>query len=384
MQKQYDYIFTGAGCAGLSLLVRILRSQKFSGKKILVIDKAPKQQNDRTWSFWEKEAGYFENIVYKKWNRFYFHANGFSKLSELNPYQYKMIRGIDFYEYCFTIINSYKNVEVVYESVNNIKNTGTLATVTTTAGNTYTATKVFNSIIFEKPLLKHGQYYLLQHFKGWIVETSTPCFDATTAVFMDFRVPQNHGTTFVYVMPFSQTKALIEYTLFTEKLLAQADYEAALTFYLRNFINTPSYKIIDEEFGIIPMTNYPFSPGKENIINLGTAGAQTKASSGYTFQFIQKHSNQLLHALENNTNLFLKSSALHPRFNFYDSVLLNILANKKLDGADIFKTLFQKNNTLTVLQFLDNETSLLQDVALMQSLPTLPFAAAAFQNVFGR
>ena len=33
---------------------------------------------------------------------------------------------------------------------------------------------------------------------------------------MDFRTDQQHGTTFIYVKPFSATKALVEYTLFTE------------------------------------------------------------------------------------------------------------------------------------------------------------------------
>ncbi len=64
----YDYIFAGAGAAGLSLLTRMIASGKFSDKKILLIDKAPKTSNDRTWCFWEKENSFFEEIVYRKWD----------------------------------------------------------------------------------------------------------------------------------------------------------------------------------------------------------------------------------------------------------------------------------------------------------------------------
>ena len=45
------------------------------------------------------------------------------------------------------------------------------------------------------------------------------------------------------------------------------------------------------------MTNYKFSKGENRIINIGTAGGQTKGSSGYTFQFIQKHSEKIIDAL---------------------------------------------------------------------------------------
>jgi lycopene beta-cyclase len=62
---------------------------------------------------------------------------------------------------------------------------------------------------------------LLQHFKGWVIETAKPAFDPSQAIFMDFRVSQQNGTTFIYLMPTSSTTALVEYTLFTEKVLPQ-------------------------------------------------------------------------------------------------------------------------------------------------------------------
>ena len=46
--------------------MRMIKSGKFSDKKILLIDKEPKTKNDRTWCFWEKGNGFFENIVAKK------------------------------------------------------------------------------------------------------------------------------------------------------------------------------------------------------------------------------------------------------------------------------------------------------------------------------
>jgi len=63
--EKYDYIITGAGCAGLSLAMHMIHSGRFSDKKVLLVDKDPKRANDRTWCFWEKEEGLFQSIVYK-------------------------------------------------------------------------------------------------------------------------------------------------------------------------------------------------------------------------------------------------------------------------------------------------------------------------------
>jgi lycopene beta-cyclase len=92
MKQQYDYIIAGAGCAGLSLLVRVLQSGKFGDKKILLIDKKHKEENDRTWCFWEKGDGFFENIVHRKWEKIWFHGKDFSSRFEILPYRYKMVR----------------------------------------------------------------------------------------------------------------------------------------------------------------------------------------------------------------------------------------------------------------------------------------------------
>jgi len=72
IMKQYDYIFTGAGASGLSLLARMIATGRFSNKKILLIDKVDKRQNDRTWCFWEKQAGFFEPIISKKYEKLWF------------------------------------------------------------------------------------------------------------------------------------------------------------------------------------------------------------------------------------------------------------------------------------------------------------------------
>ena len=355
MQHHYDYIIAGTGCAGLSLAVHLTQSGKFSDKKILLVDEAPKTANDRTWCFWEKEAGPFESIVYRQWEQLWFFSDDFYKELSITPYRYKMIRGIDFYTYCYAKIKRHPNVEFLYGKVESVFSEAKTGVVVD--GKTIVCEYVFNSILLEKPGLKPGQHWLLQHFKGWTIQTKEPTFDHSVATLMDFRISQKNGTAFCYLLPFSSQEALIEYTLFTPDLLDDEAYNEGLNDYIENILHLKDYTISDSEFGVIPMTNYPFPTHRNNIINIGTAGGQTKGSSGYTFYFIQKHSQAIVENLMKKNNPLIKTAS--PKFAFYDSVLLHILQHNTLPGKEIFSTLFEKNKAQNVLTFLNNESSLL-------------------------
>lgn len=373
--SHYDYIIAGAGAAGLSLLVRMIRSGSFADKKILLIDKAPKTDNDRTWCFWEQGDGPFEEIVYRKWNQIWYHGEDLSRRFDITPYAYKMIRGIDFYQYCFDIITKQKGISVEYGTVTSMHSCKK-ETWLTLDGRKITAGKIFSSI-FTKPFLQKGEHFLQQHFKGWIIETAAPCFHAQEATLMDFRVSQQYGTTFVYVMPFSATRALVEYTLFTKDLLLPSQYDEGLKNYIKDFLHCSNYQVVEEEFGVIPMTNHRFATHQGNIIQIGTAGGQTKASSGYTFRFIQKSSHALADSLLNGSGV---PSSPSFRYHFYDAVLLNVLSTGKAAGAAVFTELFKKNSPHRIFRFLDNESSLPDDVKLISTLPVWPFLKAGVQE----
>ena len=377
--QQYDYIIAGAGCAGLSLAMHLIESGQFSNKKILIADQDSKKRNDRTWSFWETRPGIFESIVFRSWKKTWFHSDRFSRLLEIDPYSYKMIRGIDFYEYCRKRIEEQPNFTFLQTGITQLTNEEGKA-VLYCGDQKYTADFIFNSILFQPPVLGKKDHYLHQHFKGWIIDTPKPVFQPEEATLMDFRTSQQEGTTFVYVKPFSATRALVEYTLFTEKLLTKEAYETGLKDYIGRVMGISEYTVVEEENGIIPMTNYRFPAVEGRIVHIGTAGGQTKASSGYTFQYIQKHSARLVKSLIQKGNPFVSRPGGPARFRFYDSVLLHVLKNGMVPGDKVFTDLFQKNKPQRVLRFLDNETSLGDELGVISSLPTWPFLRAALRQ----
>lgn len=359
----------------------MMQHRFFDDKKILLVDKEIKNRNDHTWCFWEKEQGTFEPVVHHQWQRLHFYANDFSALLNIVPYQYKMIRSIDFYNYVLHAAAQRKNIEIIHAGIESIgnKNGKAFAVIN---NQEISCSYLFNSILFH-PLQDEtkGIYYLLQHFKGWLIETGSPVFDAAQATFMDFRISQQRGTAFVYVLPLSATKALVEYTLFTKNLLQPDDYDQALKEYISNYLEIKEYKICEEEFGIIPMTNKKFPLGEGRIINTGTAGGQTKASSGFTFRFIQKHTDAVVQALISGNDPHIKTSFLQKRFSFYDSVLLQVLAKNKMGGDTIFASLFKKNTAQDILAFLDNETTLNKELKIMNTVPTGIFLPAAIHEL---
>lgn len=357
----------------------MVQTGAFKQKKILLVDQAVKNQNDRTWCFWEKEESLFQSIVYKEWKQLFFYSQSLTKALEIEPYTYKLIRGIDFYSYCLEEVKKHLNIDFVTAPVDALVSKDD-ETYIVAQGKRYDSKYIFNSILFDKPLLKQKQYWLLQHFSGWLIQTETSFFDSSVGTLMDFRTDQSRGTCFFYVLPFSATKALVEYTVFSKELLEETDYKKALANYIAHELNIDAYTIQEKEFGIIPMTNYPFQTRRNNIINIGTAGGQTKGSSGYTFQFIQKSSAAIVKGLlyKQDPAYYLNSKK---RFEFYDSVLLNILHRDKMQGNQIFSELFKHNKASDVLTFLDNETSLQQELKIIRSLPTTTFLKAAINHV---
>lgn len=383
MQKQYDYIIAGAGCAGLSLLMRLFSDPFFGSKKILVVEAEDKTQNDRTWCFWEKMPDIFEPIVYHQWTKLDFYSNHYSAELVIDPYSYKMIKGIEFYQYVKTSVAASTNIEWRKAVVKNlIESTNQLtAGIELADGESIYADYVFSSILFEPIQTKPSEYHFLQHFKGWEIKTVTDCFDSSKAVFMDFRVGQEAGTTFMYVLPTSANTALVEYTLFTEELLEDAAYDSALKKYISETLQIADYEILHEEKGIIPMTTKQFPYAKGRNIFIGIAGGQAKASSGYAFKFIQKRTAKLVEALKNGEALSFGKTINDSKGHLYDSVLLNVLHNRKLGGDAIFADIFKGNKASNVLAFLDNESSVWTDLKIMNSVPTRIFLPAALHEL---
>ena len=376
--KQFDYIIAGGGAAGLTLAYLLLAHEN-TKKTILIIDKDDKSVNDRTWCFWEKELNLFENLVYKQWNRASFFGPSFKQTFVLPPYSYKMIRGKDFYDFMKLELGKFNNLTWLKESIIEIDPQGIVKTST----ETYSGNMVFNSTAGLKDFQIPSKYVqFLQHFKGLFIQTEKPCFDPESMTYMDFRIDQKDDCRFGYVLPFSPNEALVEYTIFSEQLLQPEEYDKGLDDYLHNFLKIEDYKVLEDEFGVIPMTDFPFPEKDGRIINIGISGGFAKPSTGYTFLRSQHILKKMANNLVRQKDPLADLPHHKKRFQKYDSTLLNVLKNGEHSGAQIFSDLFEKNGAQAVFKFLDEETNLAEEMKIMSSTPILAFGKA-FIKTFG-
>jgi lycopene beta-cyclase len=379
MRLHYDYIIAGAGAAGMSLLMRMMNEPFFDQKSVLVIDKEEKNSNDHTWCFWEKEPDIFESIVHCKWNNLIFKTASQAVVSGIDPYSYKMIRSKDLYTLVKQKAGTRDNIQFLSREISAYKNVSEGAEVIMN-NETFSCGKLFNSILLTGLKKAPGTHLLLQHFKGWFIETTESVFDKNNATFMDFSISQEHGTAFFYVLPTSENSALVEYTLFTEQLLNDDLYETALKEYVEKDLKLKRYTVMEKEFGIIPMTNIKFPSNEKNIIHMGTAGGWTKPSTGFTFKNIQRNTKAIVDALVSGEVYNLKRKA--KRFEFYDAVFLNVLGKQRMHGKEIFSRLFKKNDMRSILKFLDDDSGLKEELMILKTLPTAPFLSAASNELF--
>ncbi|MEO0525697.1 MAG: lycopene cyclase family protein [Bacteroidota bacterium] len=377
----YDYIIVGAGASGLMLADALGKDDFFANKKILLLDKDNKKNNDRTWCFWEKGDGDFEELLYKTWDYIYFGGKDYKKTMPIAPYRYKMIRGIDFYKNKLNSIDSFSNINFEQATVSSIQEISNTVNVVTSSGS-YQAHMVFNSIFDYKMTAGQTKFPVLQqHFIGWFIETEKPTFNSKQAKFMDFTVPQCGNTRFMYVLPFSETKALVEYTLFSEHLLPKKQYEEAIEDYLRETLQCHSYEITDTEQGSVPMTSYNFKDhNSSRILHIGTAGGWSKPSTGYTFWNTFKKTKSLVQFLKHGKSL--KRFNKRNRFWYYDLIFLDVLHRDNGSGKQIFESLFIKRSPQQILKFLAEETTFWEELMVMSAAPTKTFAKALIRRLF--
>ena len=364
---RYDLIVAGAGPAGLALLDALARVG-LGDARVLLVDRERRRGDDRTWCFWETEPGPFDHLVAHRWSALEVHgprSDGPGRRLDIAPYTYKMIRGGDFFAATDAWLVGRAQVDRRVGEVQHVRTDGDRA-VAIIDGERVEADWAFDATrVPLEPV--DGYHLLLQHFLGWEITTPDDRFDPGVATFMDFRVPQRGGTCFVYVLPTSTREALVEYTVFSPTVWPLEAYEAELRAYLEEVRGLDTFEVGRVETGVIPMTDRPFPARRgDRVVTIGTAGGQTKASTGYTFKRVVRHAHDLATTLARTGKPHLR--AQWRRHDWMDGVLLRALATERQDGAEFFSRLLERNPPARVLAFLDEDTSLPQEIALMASV----------------
>jgi len=372
-----DALIIGAGGGGLALLWGMAESGYLSKRKVVVIEPREKTENDRTWCFWAQPEDSIvrelEPCISHRWDR----ARTSGCVDPLKPYRYYQVRSADFYKMVKARLKEFPEFQWIKGEVSSALSAD--AQQVEVGAAVFRAKKVFDSRVGAELERRKSsaEVDLWQSFVGWRIQSSRPVFDCRQMEMMNFEVPQDGGTQFLYLLPTGEREALVELTRFGKDLIDEESAEQFLQAYCLAL--KAEFTILEREQGQIPMSmalnpQEEFHSLDQQVIPIGTSGGAVKSTTGYAFYQMLDHGRKISEAL-------LQESAVptlyrKDRFEFYDGLLLHILKKWPGRGRPIFERLFQRVSTPKVLSFLSEETRLREEVPILGSLPFLPFLRA--------
>jgi lycopene beta-cyclase len=416
-----DIAILGGGLAGLSLAVR-LTAPEFSHLRVMVIEPrsvATFAVRDRTWCYWNtwgKENAQdshhpFAPAVHHRYAGVA--VRGMSRTTHFLPsrYEYEVLPSDAFFSCAEKIINQSSNVRLYCSvSANNVRKSAPDIEIDTSIG-TIHAHLVFDSRPPPASVTLENKSTLpafWQHFEGWEVEAMRPVFTPDRAMLMDFAVPQtphqtqqqtpSNGVHFMYVLPISTTRALIEDTWFTPQTRMNApdyqkpDYAAEINAYLaREFGLMPDeFKIIYRESAVLPMDVGIQQSAASQIVPIGVAGGMARASSGYAFADTQRATASIANTLATLLNAdpskrFLSQPIQFaawraPRLNWMDGIFLSVMATHPERAPQIFENLFRRVSPDRLIRFLGGVPTSMDLLHVIAACPKIPFIVAAMKG----
>lgn len=372
--QPYDFILAGGGAAGLSLAYRLAPT----GRRLLVIDRSPKDEDDRTFAFWSERPGPFDHLAQRSFRRIRFRAPGVDRALDLGPFRYVVLNGLDFHRHVHAVLAAAPNVDVLFEDVERVEDGDEVARVHA-GGRAIAGRWVFDSLPEPgEPPRDRRRQQLWQRFEGWTVEVGHDAFDPDTPTLFDFRVPQAGDVRFFYVLPLGPRRALVEY------VRTQPDEAGPAIFAHLARLGLEAPEVIRREAGASLLTDrrFPRRLGRR-VMAIGVRGGRLKPSSGYAFERMQRDAEAIARSLATRGHPFAVPRD-RPSYRFYDALFLDVMTHAPERMQAIFTAMFERNPPARIFRFLDERAPRRDRWKLFFSLPPGPFVRALGRTVWRR
>ena len=377
----FSFGIIGLGAANSLLLLRMEKAGLLNDASGIIFDPNFKATNDKTYCFWAHPDDEIVHDLKASIKHSWSHVVAGNKLQEFSSMNYYMVESIALYNRTRELLARHPNLKRSTEQVKEVVDQSLYVDVFTDRG-TYQVLKVYDS---RPPQINEviGNT-VWQSFEGWKVKFDEPTFEKHTMRLMDFNIPQNGFTQFMYVLPTSTTEALIEVTRFGQEMLSEELAKDLLRNYLLTY--NASYSINDIEQGVIPMSqNAEQFHSSPKVISTGARAGKLKSTTGYAFKAMYEHAQEMVanEILNKNTNpWFGLPSRGGGRFAFYDFLLLFILKFRPHWGKSIFTRLFAIKPSEEVFTFLDQRSTLAWELGMFTRLNKRKFIWSLFFSSF--
>ena len=373
----YDIAILGAGAAGLSLG----RALCNTGQRVVLIDKRASFDNDRTWCFFDAPDHDLESITRKSWRTARFSDNTTENIYDLGSSPYHCVPGKAYYDYCLTPIQAAGNIDLLTGSaVYSLTGRDHHVEIATEKGE-YRAAHVVDTRPpkwedFKDPLL-------YQIFAGTEVKTQSPCFDPDVAGLMTHMQADTHGLGFIYILPFAEDRALIEWTRFTPEMIDKDQITREQDAALKTVLGQTSYEICDTESGCLPMGFLKKRHRPARVVAAGTRGGAVRPSTGYALQRIRRWAETCAASIQAG-----EPPVPHPADPFLqgwmDRIFLKVLTERKKLGPTIKMRLTGRLDAGQFTRFMSDEARFSDLLAIIRSQPVGPFLWAVLKDMVGK
>lgn len=389
----YDIAIIGGGLAGLSLAAELSHEQ-FSSLSIIILEPREVYNRDKTWSYWRghpHDYSEFEAATWPAWRLTQVKNNMQNPNSTQDKvrngvcnevvvhqhlaenYCYASISSDAFYQAALSKIKACKHVQLLQgELVESLRTEAGFAIIALkSAQNIVVKQTIFDSRPASNPKADAKTTHLTQHFLGLELSTDSEVFDVNCIELMDFQ-SSDHGIHFMYVLPYTKSRALIESTWICAHT-KHSDYTRELNLYLTTRWPDAQFKINYTEAGSLPLRNVTTREdwlGNVQIIPIGSAAGTARGATGYAFLETLADSKRLARLIDEKKRLTaFKRNKIDV---LMDKLFLSFLAENASLGPSYFMQMFANCTPPSLIRFLSGQANWCDRLNVVLSMPSLP------------
>jgi lycopene beta-cyclase len=323
-----------------------LAEPRFRHLRVLIAEPRTAYVRDRTWCYWRLGPHPFEAAVAHRWMRWAVARPGVRVECSAPATPYECIPADRLYALALDRIAQAPNLELRQGVEASPAEDDEGVSLGLRGGER--ARLAFDS----RPPPGLGQHGLAQLFLGQEIEVARPLFDPGCAVLMDFD-PAREGVHFTYVLPMTETRALVEDTWFAPRGFAPPDHRAALRAWLQAH-GAGEHRVLFEERGRLFMDPI-FAPAQDGqrLIPLGGAAGAHRPATGYAFGAIQAQCDAIADSLAAGQRVPRpRTPAVRRAVRGMDRALLALLARRPEVAPRLFPALFAHCPAARLVRFL--------------------------------
>ncbi|WP_062461973.1 lycopene cyclase family protein [Demequina soli] len=368
-----DAVILGGGAAGLSLVCHLAESA-WDGD-LVVVDDASRPLDGRAWAWWSRGELLLDRIAESVLPTATVAGERWARRMPLEPYAYRTLTGPALGSAADEALarRGWRRLTGRAIALSGDDARAAVAVDLPGGGTADIAARwVLDGVGPGEPPRPADAGPRLE-LDGVTIETEADAFDPDAVTLMDFRTDQADGLAFMYVLPSSARRALVERVRFVvpggeAADEAPVDAAQALDAYLGDVLGLGDHRIVPRERGSIPLDAHPAARAAGAVVPVGARAGMVKASTGYGFARIQRHSAALAAALAAGTDpgRALPASAWA---RVLDGALLRVIRDDPAGAQEVLAALLLRHPVDRVLRFLDEEASAAEQLRIVASLP---------------